>query len=130
MKVIIDIDERAYKACKELKTNDDSGLLGAHLINATADGIIYTGITKENMRALTIDLIDNVIQNKNYVFDLGAEYNIDLLEIIASLHNILHKEVTGDYYDYMFHWYNKIAGGSLEDGLYKKYMEGEHDTRS
>ena len=80
-------------------------------------------MTKENLDTLTSDLIDNVIQNKNYVFDLGAEYNIDLLEIIASLHNILYKEITGEYYDYMFHWYNKIAGGSLEDSMYKKYEE-------
>ena len=80
-------------------------------------------MTKENLDALTGDLIDNVIQNKNYVFDLGAEYNIDLLEIIASLHNILYKEVTGEYYDYMFHWYNKIAGGTLEDSMYKKYED-------
>ena len=83
---------------------------------------------KTALSDLTIDLINNVIQNPDFVFDLGAEYNIDLLEIIASLHNILYKEVTGEYYDYMFHWYNKVAGGSLEDGLYKKYMEGEHDT--
>ena len=128
MKIIIDIDERAYKACKELKTNDDSGLLGAHLINAAADGTIFNGISKENMQSLTLDLIDNVIQNPDFVFDLGAEYNIDLLEIIASLHNILYKEVTGEYYDYMFHWYNKVAGGTLGDSLYKKYMEGKHDT--
>ena len=80
-------------------------------------------MTKENLDALTSDLIDNVIQNKNYVFDLDAEYNIDLLEIIASLHNILYKEVTGEYYDYMFHWYNKIAGGTLEDSMYKKYED-------
>lgn len=85
---------------------------------------------KKALDALTSDLIDNVIQNNDFVFDLGAEYNIDLLEIIASLHNILYKEVTGSYYDYMFHWYNKVAGGILEDGLYKKYMEGDYDTRS
>ena len=85
---------------------------------------------KKALDALTSELIDNVIQNPDFVFDLGAEYNIDLLEIIASLHNILYKEVTGEYYDYMFHWYNKVAGGSLESDLYKKYMEGEYDTRS
>ena len=80
---------------------------------------------KKALDALTSDLIDNVIQNPDFVFDLDAEHNIDLLEIIASLHNILYKEVTGEYYDYMFHWYNKVAGGSLEDDLYKKYEEGE-----
>lgn len=38
MKLIIDIDERAYKGCVKLKSNDDMGVLGFHLINATADG--------------------------------------------------------------------------------------------
>lgn len=85
-------------------------------------------MNKADLDALTGDLIDNVIQNPDFVFDLGAEHNIELLEIIASLHNILYKEVTGEYYDYMFHWYNKVAGGTLEDSLYKKYMEGNYDT--
>lgn len=38
MKLIIDIDERAYKGCVKLKNNDDMGVLGFHLINATANG--------------------------------------------------------------------------------------------
>ena len=38
MKFIIDIDERAYKGCVKLKNNDDMGVLGFHLINATANG--------------------------------------------------------------------------------------------
>lgn len=84
-------------------------------------------MTKENLDALTADLIDNVIQNPDFVFDLGAEHNIELLEIIASLHNILYKEVTGEYYNYMFHWYNKIAGGSLDDNYYIKYMGDKND---
>ena len=38
MKLIIDIDERAYAGCVKLKNNDDMGILGFHLINATANG--------------------------------------------------------------------------------------------
>ena len=38
MKLVIDIDERAYKGCVKLKNNDDMGVLGFHLINATANG--------------------------------------------------------------------------------------------
>ena len=44
---------------------------------------------KKALDALTEELIDNVIQNPDFVFDLGAEHNIELLEVIASLHNIL-----------------------------------------
>lgn len=83
---------------------------------------------KKALDALTRDLIDNVIQNPDFVFDLGAEHNIELFEVIASLHNILYKEVTGEYYDYMFHWYNKVAGESLDDNYYIKYSEGDYDT--
>ena len=42
MKVIIDIDERAYKGCLKLKSNDDMGVLGFHLINATANGTLLS----------------------------------------------------------------------------------------
>lgn len=45
MKLIIDIDERAYKGCVKLKNNDDMGVLGFHLINATANGIPLEEIT-------------------------------------------------------------------------------------
>lgn len=43
----------------------------------------------------------------------------DLLDVIASLHNELYKEVTGEYYDYMYHWANLGYGGSPDDALFK-----------
>lgn len=43
-----------------------------------------------------------------------------LLDIIASLHNELYKEVTGKYYDYMFHWANHGYGGSPNDSMFKE----------
>lgn len=46
----------------------------------------------------------------------------ELLDVIASLHNELHKEVTGKYYDYMYHWANLGYGGTPDDGLFKKVM--------
>ena len=50
----------------------------------------------------------------------------DLCYIIASLHNMLYKEVTGEYYDYMFHWANKV-GAWVYDDLFKE--EGEKHER-
>lgn len=38
MKLIIDIPKEAYNACLKLKSNDDEGVLGFCLINATANG--------------------------------------------------------------------------------------------
>jgi hypothetical protein len=57
----------------------------------------------------------------NKVF-VDSDIILDLLEVIASLHNELYKAVTGDYYNYMFHWVNKITGGYWEH-LDDKYME-------
>lgn len=38
MELLIKVDERAYKKCVELKSSDDMGVLGFHLINASANG--------------------------------------------------------------------------------------------
>lgn len=77
MKLIIDIDERAYKGCMELKSNDDMGLLGLHLINATANGTPL----EEELEKIKTDIDEmlksdevaedkflNVIINKSYLF--------------------------------------------------------------
>lgn len=34
---------------------------------------------------------------------------------IASLHNLLYEAVTGERYDYMFHWANKVGGDCLDN---------------
>lgn len=39
---------------------------------------------------------------------------VDLLQVISYLHNELYKAITGDYYDYMWHWTNK-CGCWVED---------------
>lgn len=43
-----------------------------------------------------------------------------LMDIIASLHNELYKEIKGEYYDYMFHWANLGYGGCPNDALFKE----------
>lgn len=40
---------------------------------------------------------------------------VDLVDIIASLHNLLCEAVTGNRYNYMFHWANKIGAACLDD---------------
>ena len=76
MKLIIDIDEKAYNGCVKLKNNDDMGILGFHLINATANGIPLEDIKAEiEEEKLDVDL------------DIGNEtiYNNainDVLEIL------------------------------------------------
>lgn len=53
-----------------------------------------------------------------------------LLDVIASLHNELYKQVKGKYYDYMFHWANLGYGGSPNDSIFKDWKEGEEDEHT
>ena len=46
-----------------------------------------------------------------------------LLDVIASLHNELYKQVKGKYYDYMFHWANLGYLGSPDDSMFKSGLE-------
>lgn len=39
VKLIIEIDKRAYKGCQKLRTNDDDGIVGLCAVNAIANGI-------------------------------------------------------------------------------------------
>lgn len=41
-------------------------------------------------------------------------YTMDLMQVIADLYNMLHYEVTGESYDYFFHWANK-CGSYIDD---------------
>lgn len=97
MKLIIDIDERVYKDCLKLKNDNDMGVLGFHLINATANGIPFKNplIVKCN-RMLPDEAIEEVRQAikkqmEEYTpvvilpsgFEL-AEVNVELLEQIKT----------------------------------------------
>ena len=73
MKLIIDIDERAYNASLELKTDNDSGLLGTHLINATANGIPLENI-KTDMLKRKYEILEKE--------DWGSYYGLSIALII------------------------------------------------
>lgn len=47
----------------------------------------------------------------------------ELLDLVASLHNELYKQVTGYYYDYMYHWANLGYGGSPDDAMFKSIKD-------
>lgn len=85
-------------------------------------GIQLQPITED--KEITNWLIDNVFRNKEYyqLHDEETFYDMiwDLMVIIASLHNEYYKAVNGKYYDYMFHWVNKINGGSIDDDIFKR----------
>lgn len=84
-------------------------------------------MTKEELDNITYWIKEHIMRNSDIMFyDVirgDDDYqDIDLIEVIASLHNMLYKEVTGDYYDYMFHWANKV-GSWVYDDMFKKEEE-------
>lgn len=94
-------------------------------------------MTEKQLRAITDWLIENVFRNTDIMFDdaiwnqgmslkgdiidcnkcLDCEDRFDLIDIIATLHNLLYQSISGNRYDYMFHWCNKI-GSDCKDNVF------------
>lgn len=73
-------------------------------------------LTKEQLDQVRSWLVDHVIRNEILMFNYevrGDENEIsnnpDLIEVIVALYELLHIEVTGEEYDYMWHWANKVG---------------------
>lgn len=80
-------------------------------------------MTQDKLNNITNWIKENIIQNPDIMFEdtyrgCTDDQPIDVVEVIASLHNELYKEVTGEYYDYCHHWANKI-GANIDDKLFK-----------
>ena len=73
-------------------------------------------------------LINNIFQNPDVMFNdemrtnLGINIDVDIIEVVAWLYELLHREVTNEEYEYMFHWANKI-GAWVET---KDIMKGDN----
>lgn len=81
--------------------------------------IIY--IDKDKLDLIRHYLIDNVFRQADVMFDeTCVEY--DLPEIICGLYEYLHLLVTGESYDYMFHWANKV-GAWVETDYFDNLIE-------
>ena len=80
-------------------------------------------ITSDQLHTITT-IIKGVVLNDEIMFsDMrelvlnidGQEY--DIIDLLVSLHNVLYVSVTGDPYDYMHHWANKI-GCIVDDDIF------------
>lgn len=77
-------------------------------------------MTEKKLDEITTKIVE-VIEDGQKILLLGSDdEKMEMLDVIASLHNELYKEVTGEYYDYMFHWANLGYGGCPDDGLFKE----------
>lgn len=78
-------------------------------------------INKEQLEQITDYIAHQIMQDHSIMFDEKIrDYegnSVDLVEIIAALHNLLYEAVTGIRYDYMFHWANKIGAWVEDDAL-------------
>ena len=91
-------------------------------------------MTEKKLNAITTYLKENVWRNPDVMFAMDTDNVSDiddsfwkLLDILTSLHNELYKAVTGDYYNYAFHWTNKILACEPEDDLFEN-MEDDEDA--
>lgn len=69
-------------------------------------------------------IVENIIQNTDLMFNDEIRTDklpVDAIEVIVDLYEYLHVIVTGEQYDYMFHWANKI-GAWVETGLLDEYV--------
>lgn len=71
-------------------------------------------------------IIENIMKNPDIMFSderwsHGDDGDIDLVSVIASLYEVLHRVVADESYRYMFHHANKI-GANVEDDLFDAYM--------
>lgn len=82
-------------------------------------------ITKEQLDRITEYLKVNVWRNVEYYNEETGE----LIDVISSLHNLLYECVTGQRYDYAFHWCNKIGSWTIDnifdDMLNEKVVKNE-----
>lgn len=84
---------------------------------------------KDKLNKVTEYLKDHVWRNSNVMFDkeLIEEGDVEqLVDIISSLHNLLYEEVTGERYNYAFHWANKV-GSDTEDNVFDAIMKYDRD---
>ena len=77
-------------------------------------------MTEKELEKIREYIIDNVMMNEKVMFtDDRLNGVVDLPEIIASLYELLHQQVTGKSYNYFFHFANKI-GAWVENDLFTK----------
>ena len=72
-------------------------------------------LNKDELSDLRRWLIDNIFQNPDIMFsdemtnNINIDKDVNIIEVVAWLYELLHREVTNEEYEYMFHWANKIG---------------------
>lgn len=80
---------------------------------------------ENELRIIREFIIDNIIRKPEMFLkclDTDVNDDLDLIDVITGLYNMLHETVTGEQYDYMWHWANKIGFWCDDDRLYNKLI--------
>ena len=79
-------------------------------------------------------LADELFRNPTVMFNdnirecwLGDGETVDLMEVIASLYEIIHILQYDKSYDYFFHWANKCGSWVESDFFMKMFLKGENN---
>lgn len=95
-------------------------------------------MTQTQLYKITKWLSENIFRNVDVMFpryDESEDESVILIDgeqvlltdIIASLHNLLCEAVTGNRYNYMFHWTNKI-GACCEDDIFDDLLKEDNSN--
>lgn len=75
-------------------------------------------MTEEKLKEIREDCIEFIRYNAE-----GTSKHCTGEDLICSLYNLLHKTVTGEEYNYFFHWANK-AGYEVDENLWEDKNNG------
>lgn len=80
-------------------------------------------LNKDDLARIRTFLIDEVFRKEEVMFSdfVYSDYSPDITDMLASLYNMLHYEVTGEEYYYFFHHANKI-GAWTDDNFFDKMI--------
>lgn len=85
-------------------------------------------MTVDQLNAITSYLKEKVWRNADVMYMQSDNQGFeeidpsDLVDIISSLHNLLYEVVTGNRYNYAFHWCNKV-GAWTDDNIFDSVIE-------
>lgn len=91
-------------------------------------------LTKDQVYIISHWIEENIMRNPAIMFndecrgtsdEILGNSDSDLVEVIASLFEIIHRMALNEPYHYMFHWANKIGSWVEDDEIFIKILE-EH----
>ena len=85
-------------------------------------------MNEDDLKIIREFLIEKIIREPDMflkLLDIDVTDDLDLIDVITGLYNMLHKSITGEDYDYMWHWANKIGFWCDDNRLHDLLIEGK-----